>query len=163
MSAQDAPKKKLATWKIVVGVVGALVGLLILLVVGIGVFFTMNQDKLKEAGLRAKAEGAAFGANNTQKACIDKAVSKVDTSGFMEEVVNRLFLSECLNKAQPTADLCTGVPQESSILETASWRVQFCAASGKEGNQACARVLEAVQDHCHPTEKVNDAAKDSAK
>ena len=154
MTTEENPKKRpIAPWKIIVGVIAGLAGLLVLVVVGFVGFLAMNQDKIVKQGSLAKAQGAAYGASRTQSECLETVLGRLDTSGMMDQLKDRIFLDECFSKAKVSSDLCVDVPPESSFVASVSWRLKACADHGKEGNQACTRLMGNVQTLCHPSSK----------
>jgi hypothetical protein len=68
----------------------------------------------------------------------------------MEQAMLGVFLKGCLENAARDPRLCTGVPTTNEILQSARWRTEICAAHGKPGDEACARLLGTIQDVCHP-------------
>ena len=139
------------TWlKVVLGVL--LAG--VLLVAGLAAAgyyaFTSHREQLVNMGKAATTEGHQFGTGKSAPACIDEGLKRVRGVGLIDEVKVRIFAGACLQTAQRPDGFCTAVPESSSFLETAQWRLSQC--SGKPGlePQQCQRFMQAWQDACHP-------------
>jgi hypothetical protein len=102
-----------------------------------------------EAGKAMEDAGAKAGAALADAQCIDGALAEYRKDrGLMGAVNARVWLSGCLGVAQPTADFCAGVPPESEIMASATWRVARCDAHGIGGDSTCPNILAEVQKHC---------------
>lgn len=134
--------------KIVLWVTGILALLVILVVGGAVLWFRHNEGRLREMGRSAMAEGRAFGARSSPEACVAEALRRLEGQGLLGEVGDRIFLTACLSAAPAAPATCAGVPAPTEIMASARWRVGACTRAGRPDDQACGRVLAAVQDHC---------------
>ena len=114
-------------------------------------WFQKNKDQLKDMGTRAIAEGQAWGESHDQAGCRDESMRRVKgCEGLRCEIETGVFLRSCLEASAPSEGFCDGVPAESEILTTVKWRISECEKLGMEDSQACGRLLQGVQSHCHP-------------
>lgn len=133
-----------------------LAGCVVLILLGIvaagaGVWWIrQNKDRLVEKGKATRAEGQAFGRSATASACVDKALEtyRGDSSALLREVQARVWLGGCLDTATPESGICTGVPPESEILRSVTWRLAECSRRGLEGDKGCTRILDELQQYC---------------
>jgi hypothetical protein len=135
---------------LIFGASGAL--LLCLAIGGFAWWLHANGGALREKGIAFEAEGKEFGLGKSSDACIDESLTRLErTRGIVQQALLGIFLKGCLRSAPRDPALCVGVPATSEILKSATWRNDICAAHGKRGDQACANLLGAIQDVCHPT------------
>lgn len=139
------------TWlKVVLAVVGLGVAGLVALGVGGYLWLQKNKGALAETGKKAVDEGRAFGHGQAAPACIQQALRQNDTDpGFVREVAHGLFLRACLAAAAEGSLDCTKVPRRDQLMASATWAVAECAALGRTNDQACGRLMQRVQEHCH--------------
>jgi hypothetical protein len=124
------------------------------LVVGGKVWFEANKDELMAMGERAMTEGEAFGMGTEQPGCVNEALGRVGGCAQIDPMCEAeigIFLESCLGAATTSPGFCDGVPQESSIMDSATWRLATCQNLGRAGDEACGRILGSVQKHCHPS------------
>ena len=94
--------------------------------------------------------GRAFGNHRASAACLSESFARLDhKSGLIEDALTGVFLKSCLATADRDPSLCAGVPAASEILASVQWRMAECSRNGRPDDQRCARLLEAIQDHCH--------------
>lgn len=109
-----------------------------------------NAQRAEEAAAYAAA-GAAFGGENDQQACLDKALHDFDTrcSGFSCTVKHGRFLDACLEQAAVTPGFCEGVPpyEEKPGEEARSWAREACWARDIRG-EGCRLLLRQQQYFC---------------
>lgn len=105
---------------------------------------------LKQQGEAVIAEARTFGEGKDGEACIAESLNRLKTSsGFIEEAKVKVFLQHCLGAATVDPKLCEGVPKPTEIMATAQWTLDECTRRGWANNQRCARVIGALQMHCH--------------
>ncbi len=124
------------------------------LVLGGKMWFEANKDDLLAMGERAEAEGEAFGMGAAQPGCVNEAMRRVDGCGELDPLCEAevgIFIEACLQVASPTPGFCDGVPEESSIMDSATWRLATCQNLGRGGDEACGRILGSVQKYCRPS------------
>lgn len=118
---------------------------------GIFIWFQANADELRASGKATLREGASFGSGKDARACIDEGLRRLpaaQASGIVAEATNKVFVESCLKIAKVDDTFCVGVPPRDEIMQSATWAVQTCAAAGKPGDQACARLVGAIQERC---------------
>ncbi len=136
--------------KVLLIAAGSGVVLLGLAIGGFAWWLSANRGALREKGIAAQAEGERFGGGKSSNACVDESLARLDrTSGFVGQALLGIFLKGCLKTAPRDPKLCVGVPATSEILPSVSWRSGACAAHGKPNDEACARLLGAIQEVCH--------------
>jgi hypothetical protein len=140
--------------KVVLIVIASVVALLVGFVVAGYFWFQKNRGRLLAEGQAAAAEGRAFAAGRSSAGCVGEALARLSRcSGLTCEIKHRLFLQGCLEAATPTPGECQGVPSGNEIFASARWALAECQARGHAGEQSCPRVLQAVQRHCHESQR----------
>jgi hypothetical protein len=141
-----------ARWlKVLIIMCAAGVLLLAAAVGGLVWWFNANKDRLRAQGDTVKAEAKAFARGKSSETCITEALARqARASGFVQETLANVFLESCLETAARDPALCADVPRESEIMATVGWRSRACAQRGKDGDQACGRLMGAVQQVCNP-------------
>jgi hypothetical protein len=130
---------------------GSVVLLGVACAVAVVLYVRSHGEEWMAAGKAAQAEGAKAGAKLTDAQCVDGALSNyAKDRGLAGAVAARVWMTGCFGTATATADLCTGVPPESAIMRSATWRVERCDAhaAGLGGDSTCANILAEVQKHC---------------
>lgn len=149
-STPEAKKKGIPVWVVVVGALAACLGILVILAVVVGAYAISHSKGLKKDAQIVKERGAAFGRSHEQRDCVKDVLGRLDTSDFLQQVGEHLYLDACLEVARPTDGFCQDVPPESKILSSVLWRQEACSRHGKPGNEDCARMMGKVQGFCHP-------------
>lgn len=140
------------TAKVVLGILGGLLLLSLLSCLGLKLWIDANKDELMNMGVEAEAEGVDYGVGSDQSGCVGEGLSRLELCGEFDpmcEAENGIFLKSCLSAASPSEGFCDGVPAKNDILESATWAVGTCVNLGRAQDQACGRMLQSVQDHCH--------------
>ncbi len=113
-------------------------------------WFKSNMGTWAEAAKTSAAEGTAFGKGQPSSACLDEAVRRLRAkSSFNDELAHKFFLRGGLAAASEPAGFCTDVPPKSEIMKSVSWALQACTQLQMSGDQACSRLVQGVQEHCH--------------
>jgi hypothetical protein len=113
-------------------------------------WLSSHRGELRAQGIEAEAQARRFAQGKNSTACIHEAIARLDSAkGFVEQAVVNVFFKTCLSSAERTAELCVDVPPTSELLGSATWRVQTCAALGKPSDNACGRLMGAIQEVCH--------------
>jgi hypothetical protein len=134
---------------LILGTSGAL--LLALAIGGFVWWLIANRAELRQKGIAAQAEGKQYGVDKSSHACVDESLTRLDrTGGIIQQTMLGMFLKGCLRSAPRDPALCVGVPATSEMLQSAIWRTDTCAAHGKPGDEACARLFGMIQEVCHP-------------
>jgi hypothetical protein len=142
-------------WLKVLLVVGGVLLALTAMCIGGGVYwFQSNKDQFLAVGNQAKAEGQKFGGKSDDTGCVREALSRLDAaSGMMNEVRHKVFLSACLEAAGATPGFCEGVPSRDELMSSVTWALQVCGEYEAKDPQACGRLVQEVQGHCHEKKK----------
>jgi len=130
---------------------GSIVLLGIVAVVAIGLYINSHGEEWMAAGKAAQEAGAKAGASLTDVQCVDGALSNyAKDRGMTGAVAARVWMAGCFGTARATPDLCVGVPAESEIIRSATWRIEQCDAhaAGLGGDSTCANILAEVQKQC---------------
>lgn len=141
------------TWlKVTIGVVGGGIALLLLLVCGGYLYYRAHKDEDFAAVKRSMEEGQAFGQNQTSEGCIEEGLRRIHgLSGMLDEVANNLWTSGCLETATVSPGFCDGVPDETEMIKTVSWRLGRCNEHAGVDPQRCQRFMQVWQKACHPS------------
>jgi hypothetical protein len=139
------PPRKMNPWLkwTLVGCGGLLLLVLIAALVA-GLWWRQNSGPIR-AGMEAATDsGRAYAANVDQAACVAEGRQRAEENGGIRQaVVNRLFVSACLEEAAPSPGLCDAVPSSSGIVESTRWQRRECG-----DNQGCIVALQALQEFC---------------
>jgi hypothetical protein len=135
--------------KIFLIVTGAVVLLVALFIGGFAWWLSSNKDELKAMGDQVKAEATEFGQGGNGEACLAEGLRQLGAcDGFMCSVKTRVFLSACLEVAEPSPNLCKGAPSSDSIVDSVKWRLQQCAEVHLDTDD-CQSLFGEIQDFCH--------------
>ena len=127
-----------------------LVFIFCLIAAGLSWYWWSHHGKeLLEQGKSSIAAGQAAGASTDQQGCLDGALAKLpENTGFSAQLGNNLFLSGCLPAAQPTPGFCDGVPADSEIMQSVTWRLEKCKDRPQTESQPCGQLYSEVQKFC---------------
>ena len=118
-------------------------------VVAVVLWFRAHGQELEAEGHAAHDAGAKAGAALMDGQCVDAALADyAKDRGMFSAVQARVWLAGCLGAARPTQGFCDGVPPESEIMRSATWRVARCDAHRLGGDSTCPNILAEVQQHC---------------
>ena len=138
--------------KIVLIVVGCMV-VLCSGVVGIGIYWFSTSGKqmieqMSQGVKQSAGEGATFGLDKEDNACLKEALSRVQQDASLPKAVAvNMFLAGCLGKSKQTTAFCNGVPGRGEFTKTSTWAAQKCKELGVT-SQACGQLMSVVQAHC---------------
>ncbi|MGV3621254.1 MAG: hypothetical protein ACO1OB_10575 [Archangium sp.] len=114
-------------------------------------WFDANKERLKGVGDRAHAEAAEYAMTHNANDCVTAALGRLtQRNSIVDEAEHKIFLKACIEKAEKPAGFCTGVPVRSEIFASAEWAVEKCKTLGYAGSQPCGRLVQAIQEACHP-------------
>jgi hypothetical protein len=75
----------------------------------------------------ARDAGRAYARNVSQEACLPEALRRLERCGSLGcAQAEGAFLGECLMIAEPTTDLCDGVPRNAASTEAYDWTAARC-------------------------------------
>ncbi len=135
--------------KIFLIVVGTVVLLVALLIGGFAWWLTSHGEELKVMGDQVKAEAAEFGQGRNGEACLAEGLRRLDAcDDMMCGVKTRVFLTACLEAAEPSPDLCKGVPSSGSFVDSVEWLRHRCAEVPLDSND-CQGFFGELQDFCY--------------
>ena len=104
---------------------------------------------MMESGKATIEEGEKAGATLADTQCVEGALARYATDrGLVGAVQARVWMNGCLGTARATDGFCQGVPPESEIMRSATWRVARCDAHHLGGDSTCPNILAEVQAHC---------------
>ncbi|MEL6543195.1 MAG: hypothetical protein AAFQ82_01135 [Myxococcota bacterium] len=124
--------------------VGACVG-------GVYFWISSNQEELAALAEEGERTGYEFGKDATADACLNKAFEDAAPCGGFDLVCETgvlLFLKACIDVAEIPPGFCDGVPATSSILDSATYRVEACKDGPMDNTDRCGRLMGAVQEYC---------------
>lgn len=128
---------------------GSVLALGIVGVIAVVLWLRAYGPGMMESGKKTIEAGEKAGATQADVQCVDGALAQYAKDRGMVSAVNaRLWMGGCLGAAQATPDFCVGVPPESEIMRSATWRVERCDAHGLGGDSTCPNILAEVQKHC---------------
>ncbi|MEM6731972.1 MAG: hypothetical protein AAF658_10475 [Myxococcota bacterium] len=121
--------------------------------IGVGYYwFSSNAEELAKMGEEAQAQGEAFGRGKTADDCLNRTFDEVqlcDEWDLLCEVKETLTFRACLDYAAVPDDYCEGVPPESSIMDSVTYRTEQCSDGPLEDVNRCGRVYAVIQQYCH--------------
>ena len=131
-------------------IVGIIVVLLIVGVVGAGVFWWMrNKDALMARAKEVVTEGQDFGKRSDNQACVDETVSRYKKDpGFGSAISNSIFMRTCLEASRSTPGFCDSVPRETEFIKSGRWRIEQCRHYDLSNDQYCGQMFQPVQKYC---------------
>lgn len=107
---------------------------------------------LRQEGLATEAEAHSFATAHDQTECIDEGRRRDRACGADTAITCHahagVFLTRCLDDATPVAGTCDGVPPTTEIMQSVHWSLAACADEASATQQACTRLMQAVQRHC---------------
>jgi hypothetical protein len=131
-------------------IVGIVIVLLVVGVVGAGVFWWMrNKDALMARAKEVVAEGKDFGSHSDNQGCVDETMSRYKKEpGFSSAISNSIFMRTCLDASRPTPGFCTSVPGKTEFVKAAEWRRDQCARVDLSKDGYCQQLFQPVEEYC---------------
>lgn len=147
-------------WLKVLLIVAIIVVLLIVGVVGAGVFWWVrNKDALMARAKEVVAEGQEVGKRSDNQGCVDEGVSRYKKEpGFTSAISNAIFMRTCLEASKPTPGFCDTVPRASEIMKSAEWQAEQCRRVDLATDSYCRQVFQPVQQYCEAGKRKSDNA-----
>lgn len=122
----------------------ALLVLVVLAVVGGGVWFNRHGDELQAGSETGARDGARFGLVRDEAACFDEGRRRAAGSPSIAEGVAVVgFMRACLEYSRPTPNFCREVPPITALRRSATWQAQTCGS-----DTGCRGVAQMVQRYC---------------
>lgn len=115
------------------------------------VYLGRARDDLMAQNRQMRVEGEAFGRGRPSADCLAESHRRNGAcDGLMCEARSGLFMQYCLGASARAPDLCADVPPRREIMRSARWAIARCEADGRPGDARCQRLMQRLQDHCHP-------------
>lgn len=134
---------------------GLLIGCVVLVLLGVIVLVAVGwyvKQKAPEVLANAQAaqsEGSLFGNDVSESQCVSNALERYRANpGLAAAMTQSLWLDGCLETSQVEQNFCDGVPAESEIIKSATWRVATCEESGILQDATCPNLAGRVQSYC---------------
>jgi hypothetical protein len=122
---------------------GALLVLLVVVAVG-GYFWITRNPQFGEAAGAATQEGARFGLQADEAACVEAGAGRVGEVGTITAgLAAGAFVRGCLEFSRETPGFCENVPPPTALRRTIAWRQERCG-----DDAACGQVMQIVQTYC---------------
>ncbi len=131
-------------------IVAIVVVLLIVGVVGAGVFWWMrNKDALMSRAKEVVTEGKDFGSHSDNQGCVDETLNRYKKEpGFGSAISTSIFMRTCLDASKPTPGFCNDVPGKTEFMKSAKWRADQCRKAGLAGDNYCQQIFQPIQEFC---------------
>lgn len=131
-------------------IVAIIVVLLIVGVVGAGVFWWMrNKDALMARAKEVVAEGRDFGGHSDNQGCVDESVARYKKEpGMSSAISTTIFMRTCLDASRATPGFCDDVPRVTEFMKSAQWRIDQCRRIDLSGDRYCQQLFQPVQQFC---------------
>jgi hypothetical protein len=131
-------------------IVAIIVVLLIVGVVGAGVFWWMrNKDALMARAKEVVAEAKDFGGGTDNQGCVDEGVSRYKKEpGLGNAISTSIFMRSCLEASRPTPGFCDTVPKGTEFMKAAEWQVEQCRRVDLAKDSYCRQLFQPVQQFC---------------
>lgn len=145
-------------WAKALIIVAILIVLLVLGVVGGGVFLWMrNKDALMARAKEVVAEGTEFGKGSDNQGCLDETVRRYkEDPGLSSAISTSIFVRTCLQASRPTPGFCADVPKVNEFMKTAQWRVAQCEKVNLARDHYCQQLFQPVQEYCDRRARSSD-------
>ncbi len=137
-------------WLKVLLIVAVVIVVLVLGVIGAGVYYvSRNKDAWIAKGKAVASEGRDFGRNSDNQGCVDESISRYKKEpGFGSALSNSIFMQSCLDSSRPTPNFCTDVPKATEFMKSAQWRVDQCRKIDLSSDSYCQQLFQPVQQFC---------------
>jgi hypothetical protein len=131
-------------------IVAIIVVLLIVGVVGAGVFWWMrNKDALIARAKEVVTEAKDFGSKTDNQGCVDESILRYKKEpGFSNAISNAIFMRTCLDASKPTPGFCTDVPHKTEFMKGAEWKRSQCDKINLSSDSYCQQLFQPIQDYC---------------
>lgn len=142
---------------------GFLIGcglLIVIVVLLLGGYVYSKKDEWVAAGEAMRNEGLEFGKGVTERQCLDRAMVRYkEDKTAMGAIRTRLWLGGCLETSMPSADFCSGIPGQTEVIATATWRLKVCEQYGFANDSTCGNIVDEIQEYCQGDNRKNKPAR----
>jgi len=137
-------------WAKALIIVGVLLVLLVVAVIGAGLYWwSSNKDALMARGKALIEEGEEAGRQTDNQGCVDKAITRYKAEpGFTNGISTGIFMDSCLRVSSPTPGFCDDVPVETQFMKSGQWQLEQCERVGLGSDQFCRQLFQGVQRFC---------------
>jgi hypothetical protein len=137
-------------WAKALIIAGVLIVLLVIGVIGAGVYWwSNNKDALMAKAKALVEEGQEAGRQTDNQGCVDQAITryKADRS-FTNGISSGIFMESCLSVSSPTPGFCNEVPRETEFIKSGKWQEAQCQRVGLGSDQYCRQLFQGVERFC---------------
>lgn len=137
-------------WAKALIIAGVLIILLVIGVIGAGVYWwSNNKDVLMAKAKALVEEGQEAGRQTDNQGCVDQAVARYKGGpGFTNGISSGIFMESCLRVSRPTPGFCNEVPRETELIKSAKWQQAECERVGLSSDQYCRQLFQGVERFC---------------
>ena len=137
-------------WAKALIIVGVLLVLLVVGVIGAGVYWwSNNKDALIARGKAVVTEGQEAGRQTDNQGCVDQSVTRYKAEpGFTNGISSSIFMQSCLQMSRPTPGFCDEVPKETEFIKGGQWQLAQCQRVGLGSDQYCRQLFQTVERFC---------------
>lgn len=137
-------------WAKALIIAGVLIVLLVIGVIGAGVYWwSNNKDALMAKAKALVEEGQDAGRQTDNQGCVDQAVARYKRDpGFTNGISSGIFMESCFRVSRPTPGFCDGVPRETEFIKSANWQQAECERVGLSSDQYCRQLFQGVERFC---------------
>ncbi len=138
------------TWLKVILIIGVLILLLVMGLVGAGVYlWRQNGPQFVAGSQKAITEGNDYGRQTDNQGCLTESVARHQKAeGFGELIKTNLFLRACLEASRPTPAFCDDAPKPLEFMKTVEWQTAQCRRYGLTPQKQCGQLFQQVQQFC---------------
>ena len=142
-------------WLKVLLIVAVVIVVLVLGVIGAGVYYvSRNKDAWIAKGKAVASEGRDFGRGSDNQGCVDESISRYKKEpGFGSAISNSIFMQSCLDSSRPTPNFCADVPKATEFMKSAQWRVDQCRKIDLSSDSYCQQLFQPVQQFCEERDR----------
>lgn len=138
------------TWLKVLLIIAIVIVLLVVGVIGAGVFWWMrNKDELMSRAKEVTTQAKDFGLNSDNQGCVDEAVARYKREpGFTSAISTGIFMNICLDSSRPTPGFCDNVPKRTEFRKSSQWWTEQCSRVDLSRDSYCQQIFQPVQQFC---------------
>ena len=137
-------------WAKALIIAGVLIVLLVIGVIGAGVYWwSNNKDALMAKAKALVEEGQEAGRQTDNQGCVDQAITRYKGDpGFTNGISSGIFMESCLRVSSPTPGFCNEVPRETEFIKSGKWQQTHCERVGLASDQYCRQLFQGVERFC---------------
>ena len=137
-------------WAKALIIAGVLIILLVIGVIGAGVYWwSSNKDALMAKAKALVEQGEEAGRQTDNQGCVDQAITRYKGDpGFTNGISSGIFMESCLRVSSPTPGFCDEVPRETEFIKSGKWQQAQCERVGLASDQYCRQIFQGVERFC---------------